>query len=183
MILDAAPSSYSSTVNDLATSHPYATVVATSQSVNVVATNRDNAVKHGLSNVKVKALDASHMTTLGDKTFDVIVCSFGLAFMSSPTDTLKEFRRLLKPGGIALLSVPINPTRYETHEIPAITAADARWAHFSAHDHVRYYGMDFADRLKDVGFQVETFRMGPDDEVRYALLRDEWITIATRPAG
>ena len=104
MILDAAPSSYSSTVNDLATSHPYATVVATSQSVNVVATIRDNAVKHGLSNVKVKALDASHMTTLGDKTFDVIVCSFGLAFMSSPTDTLKEFRRLLKPGGSLVVS-------------------------------------------------------------------------------
>lgn len=120
---------------------------------------------------------------LPDASYDVVMAHHVLEHIPDDRQAMRELFRLLKPGGIALLSVPINPTRYETHENPAITAADARWAHFSAHDHVRYYGMDFADRLKDVGFVVETFRMGPDDEVRYALLRDEWITIATRPAA
>ena len=115
--------------------------------------------------------------------YDAIYSLDVLEHIPDDRQAMRELFRLLKPGGIALLSVPINPTRYETHENPAITGADARWAHFSAHDHVRYYGMDFADRLKDVGFSVETFRMGPDEEVRYALLRDEWITIATRPAA
>ncbi len=120
---------------------------------------------------------------LPDASYDVVMAHHVLEHIPDDRQAMRELFRLLKPGGIALLSVPINPTRYETHENPAITAADARWAHFSAHDHVRYYGMDFADRLKEVGFAVETFRMGPDDEVRYALLRDEWITIATRPAA
>ena len=45
----------------------------------------------------------------------------------------------------------------------------------------RYYGLDFADRLAAVGFAVETFRLPPEQEVRYGLLRDEWITIALKP--
>ena len=28
---------------------------------------------------------------------------------------------------------------------------------------------------------VATFRVSPEDEVRYGLLRDEWLTIATKP--
>ena len=104
MILDAAPTAYGNTVTDIASSHPSAVVVATSKSVNVVNSIQEMAKKHGLENVKVKALDASNMTSFDDKTFDVIVCSFGLAFLSSPTDTLKEFHRLLKPGGSLIVS-------------------------------------------------------------------------------
>ena len=65
----------------------------------------------------------------------------------------------------------------------AITGKAERRAHFSAHDHLRYYGTDFADRLSGVGFAVETFRMPQEQEVRYGLLRDEWIYIARKPGG
>jgi hypothetical protein len=41
--------------------------------------------------------------------------------------------------------------------------------------------MDFADRLAQAGFTTETFRMTPEDEVRYGLLRDEWLTVARKP--
>lgn len=44
------------------------------------------------------------MTTFPDKSFDVIVCSFGLDFLTSPVDTLKEFYRLVKPGGSLILT-------------------------------------------------------------------------------
>ncbi|KAL7553873.1 hypothetical protein ACHAWF_018282 [Thalassiosira exigua] len=104
-VLDAAPTPYANTAIDIASSHPYATVTATSRSVNVVEGIRAEVVKHGLSNMKVKALDSSHMTTFPDKSFDVVVCSFGLAFLSSPGDTLKEYYRLLKPGGSLIVSV------------------------------------------------------------------------------
>jgi len=98
-ILDAAPTPYATTAIEIASSHPYATVVATSKSINVVEGIREEVVKHGLSNMKVKALDPSHMASFPDKSFDVVVCSFGLAFLNSPNDTLKEFYRLIKPGG------------------------------------------------------------------------------------
>lgn len=118
---------------------------------------------------------------LPDAGYDVVMAHHVLEHIPDDRRAMGELFRLLKPGGIALLSVPINPTREETHENPAIVAPAARWAHFSAHDHVRYYGLDFADRLRDAGFSVSIFRMGPDAEVRYALLRDEWIYIAEKP--
>jgi hypothetical protein len=56
-----------------------------------------------------------------------------------------------------------------------------RRALFSAVDHVRYCGLDFAARLAEVGFTVTTFRMPPDEEECYGLLRDEWPYVATKP--
>ena len=78
--------------------------------------------------------------------------------------------------------MPINASRQTTYENPAITTPEARHAHFSAADHLRYYGLDFADRLSEQGFIVESFRMSPAEEVAYGLLRDEWIVIARKPA-
>ena len=79
--------------------------MATSKSVNVVEGIREEVVKHGQLNMKVKALHSNHMASFPDKSFDVVVCSFGLAFLNSPNDTLKEFYRLTKPGGSLIISV------------------------------------------------------------------------------
>ena len=117
-------------------------------------------------------------TKLPDSAYDVVLANHVLEHIPDDHAAMLELFRLLKPDGVALLTVPINATRSNTYENPRIIAAAERWAHFSAHDHVRYYGLDFADRLKHAGFQVETFRMSPEEEVKYGLLRDEWITIA-----
>jgi hypothetical protein len=88
---------------------------------------------------------------------------------------------MLKPGGFGLFTVPINPTRHDTYENAAITDPAERWAHFSAEDHVRYYGLDFADRLSEAGFEVAIFRMRPEQEVAFGLLRQEWLYVARKP--
>ena len=117
---------------------------------------------------------------LPDASYDIVMAHHVLEHIPDDRAAMREMFRLLKPGGVALLSVPINPTR-PTYENPAITGKAERRAHFSAHDHLRYYGVDFADRLGQIGFEVETFRMPQDQEVRYGLLRDEWIYIARKP--
>lgn len=120
-------------------------------------------------------------TKLPGDIYDVVMANHVLEHIPDDRAAMRELFRLLKPSGIALLSVPINATRLTTYENPGATSAAARWAHFSAHDHVRYYGMDFAARLAEAGFKVETFRVSPEEEVKYGLLRDEWITIARKP--
>jgi SAM-dependent methyltransferase len=120
-------------------------------------------------------------TKLPAASYDVVMANHVLEHIPDDRAAMRELFRLLKPGGFALLTVPINATRDDTYENPSITAFSDRWAHFSAHDHLRYYGLDFADRLSETGFQVETFRVSPEDEVKYGLLRDEWITIARKP--
>ena len=91
-------------------------------------------------------------TKLPDAHYDVVMANHVLEHIPDDRAAMREMFRLLKPGGLALLTVPINPTR-PTYEDPSVTGRPERWAHFSAHDHVRYYGIDFADRLTDGGFR------------------------------
>ena len=120
---------------------------------------------------------------LPDAGYDVVMAHHVLEHIEDDRQAMRELFRLLKPDGVAVLSVPINASRRETYENPLITTPAERFAHFSAEDHLRYYGLDFADRLASVGFVVETFRLPPEQEVRYGLQRDEWLTIARKPAA
>ena len=117
---------------------------------------------------------------LPDATYDVVIANHVLEHVADDRGAMRELFRLLKHGGMALLSVPINATRQETYENPAIVSAAERWAHFGAHDHLRQYGLDFSCRLAEAGFQVETFRVSPEAEARHGLLRDEWVYIARK---
>lgn len=119
---------------------------------------------------------------LPDASYDVVIANHVLEHIPDDRQAMRELFRLLKPGGSAVLSVPINATRQQTYENAAVTAPAQRHAHFSAEDHRRYYGLDFSDRLAEAGFRTSAFRVTPEEEVRYGLLRDEWITIAEKSA-
>ncbi len=116
-----------------------------------------------------------------DETYDVAMAHHVLEHIDDDRRAMRELFRILRPDGVAILSVPINTSRRDTYENDAIVDPVARIAHFSAPDHRRYYGLDFADRLGEAAFQVETFRMPPEQEPHYGLLRDEWIYIARKP--
>lgn len=118
---------------------------------------------------------------MADASYDIVIANHLLEHIDDDRKAMGEMFRVLKPGGIAVLTVPTNPSRHETYQNPAITSPVERFAHFGGEDHKRYYGLDFDDRLAESGFVVEHFRMPPEYEVLYGLLRDEWITIAHRP--
>ena len=115
---------------------------------------------------------------LPDESYGVVMAHHVLEHIDSDRKAIGEIWRLLRHGGIAVLSVPVNTSRNETHEDLALTDPAARRKHFGGTDHKRFYGLDFADRLKQAGFRVETFRLDPWKEARYGLQNDEWIYIA-----
>jgi len=115
-----------------------------------------------------------------DGTYDVVMAHHVLEHIDDDRRAMAELFRVVKPGGFGVFSVPLNGTRRETYENPAVTDAAGRMAHFSAPDHRRMYGLDFADRLASVGFAPEVFRLPQDQEVRFGLLGYEWITIARK---
>ena len=125
-------------------------------------------------------LDITRMP-LADASYDIAMAHHVLEHIGDDRAAIAELFRILLPGGMAVLSVPINASRQETYENPAITDPAERALHFSAPDHLRYYGLDFADRLEHAGFKVETFRMPPEQEPYYGLLRTEWLYIARKP--
>jgi len=113
-------------------------------------------------------------------SYDVVIANHVLEHIDDDDAAIRETHRILKSGGFALITVPINTSRYETYRNPLVTSAAQRLAHFGGTDHKRYYGLDFENLLSSHGFAVDTFRISPEQEVRYGLLRDEWIYIARK---
>jgi SAM-dependent methyltransferase len=89
-----------------------------------------------------------------EAAFDAIVCSHVLEHVADDRAAMRELRRVLRPGGVALLPVP--PIRAErTTEDPAERDPAERRRRFGHPDHVRRYGRDYPQRLADAGFRVE----------------------------
>jgi SAM-dependent methyltransferase len=92
-----------------------------------------------------------------DDAFDAIFCSHVLEHVPDDRAAMRELRRVLRPGGIALLPVP--PIRAEhTSEDPTESDPGERRRRFGHPDHLRRYGRDYPERLREVGFQVEALR-------------------------
>lgn len=106
----------------------------------------------------VEALD---VTDIGypSATFDVIYCSHVLEHVPEDRRALGELRRVLKPGGFAILNVPI--TAAATIEDLSVTDPEERLRRYGQRDHVRRYGPDYTDRLAQAGFVVR--RVLPGD--------------------
>ncbi len=90
-----------------------------------------------------------------DESFNVIYCSHVLEHVPDDRQAMREFYRVLKPEGWAILLVPI--LEGETHEDLSITDPAERLKVYGQEDHVRKYGTDgiYLNRLKEAGFTVE----------------------------
>jgi SAM-dependent methyltransferase len=93
-----------------------------------------------------------------DQTFDVVYCSHVFEHVPDDRKAMRETCRVLKKSGWAILLVPI--TSDKTFEDPTIVEPAARLKAFGQEDHVRKYGTDYVDRLRESGFQVTITRPG-----------------------
>jgi SAM-dependent methyltransferase len=93
-----------------------------------------------------------------DGSFDVIYCSHVLEHVPDDKQAIREFYRILNDDGWAILLVPISSEK--TFEDSSIVDPKERLKAFGQEDHVRRYGPDYVDRLRDAGFNVEVFKVG-----------------------
>lgn len=92
-----------------------------------------------------------------DQTFDYTYCSHVLEHVEKDTAAMREFYRTLKPNGSLIIMVPLNKSGI-TYEDPSIVTPQDREQHFGQHDHLRHYGLDIVDRLRDSGFAVNAIK-------------------------
>lgn len=113
---------------------------------------------------------------LPDNEFDVLLCNHLLEHVQSDKKALKEFYRILKPGGWGVLMCPVDLDYEKTYEDDSITDPDERSRIFGQYDHRRIYGQDYPERLAEVGFQVADIdycsTVGEALTKRYALPKD-----------
>jgi ubiquinone/menaquinone biosynthesis C-methylase UbiE len=113
-------------------------------------------------------------------SLDCVVCSHVLEHVDD-NKALKEIYRVLKPGGVALIMLPIIEGWHQTYENAEVTTPKARQLHYGQSDHLRYYGADVRDRIRAAGFVLDEFTAEGPTVPTYALQRGEKLFIARRP--
>lgn len=126
----------------------------------------------------VRDMDVLHIP-FEDDHFDMIICNHVLEHVPNDAGAMKELYRVLKPGGKAILQVPISKNSDATFEDPSITEPKDREVVFGQFDHVRIYGQDYTERLRAAGFTPERVHISAEFP-RYGLNRNEDIFIGKK---
>lgn len=95
-------------------------VLATDLSEGIVELARQVAAERGLRQVETRAMDGERLE-LADASFDAVLCRLGLMYMPHPVTALREWRRVLRPGGRVAVVVFSTPDRNDWGAVPAST--------------------------------------------------------------
>lgn len=126
--------------------------------------------------ITVRALDlCTGLAAIPDESYDLIVHSHVLEHL--PCDVpavLRELQRILAPGGLHFLSVPVRGTRTAEDLSPTLTAAERR-ARFGQEDHYRIFGSESLEEMLravwgDHKHLVEPIEIFTRDELRRAAI-------------
>jgi SAM-dependent methyltransferase len=107
-----------------------------------------------------------------DASFDLVIAFHVLEHVPDDAAAFSEIRRVLRPGGSALLQVPLRDG--PTIEDPAVDTPEQRREVFGQEDHVRLYGTDFAARIAAAGLDPEAvaYELAPAERDRFGIPDD-----------
>ena len=91
---------------------------------------------------------------LEDGAFDVVICNHIMEHVEDDRRAMRELHRILRRGGWGVVLSPVEREREYTFEDDSITDREERTRIFGQYDHRRIYGRDYADRLREAGFEV-----------------------------
>ena len=98
-----------------------------------------------------------HNIPLESNTYDVVFCNHVLEHVQDDARCMSELARVLAPGGLAIMQVPIDYSRETTLEDPSIVTPEDREKYYWQKDHMRLFGRDYPSRLEAAGFSVTPF--------------------------
>lgn len=105
----------------------------------------DKYIDNRFGNIQVKEMDLTELTFL-DNNFDFIYCAHVLEHIPDDIKAISELYRVLKPGGTAVLSVPIYPIEKTADLYPL--SPDGM-------GHVHQPGKDYFKRYINAGFLID----------------------------
>jgi SAM-dependent methyltransferase len=131
-----------------------------------------------------KRLDLLHHS-MPDHSFDVIICNHVFQYIIEDRQAIKSVYDMLKPGGWAILQVPMDWAREVSYEDYTIASPQERERVYGLSEHVRWYGRDYASRLEEAGFRVKMHdfidRFSPEERRKYGFWEGEKIFYCVKP--
>jgi predicted SAM-dependent methyltransferase len=103
----------------------------------------DNIIQLDVTNIPFK------------NVFNLVFASHILEHIIDDRKAIKQIYDALAVNGKFITLVPQQLKLKKTYEDYSIVTEEDRLKHFGQKDHVRWYGLDFSERLKDVGFYVK----------------------------
>jgi SAM-dependent methyltransferase len=91
-----------------------------------------------------------------DASFDLVICSHVLEHVADDRRALAELARVTSAAGEVVLLTPLNHELVATVEDPG-ASADERLRRFGQDDHVRIYGPDLLERVREAGLEPRGF--------------------------
>lgn len=108
--------------------------------------------------ITIQKIDATAIS-FKDATFDIIICNHVLEHIPNYISAMKEFFRVLKPGGIAILQTPYSKLLINNFEDEGINTNELRLIFHGQEDHVRVFGeKTFFQSLTEAGFIVNRMK-------------------------
>lgn len=86
------------------------------------------------------------------ESFDLVIANHVLEHVDDDARALSEIRRVLRPGGLAVLQTPFSAMLDASFDDKGIQSKSARAFAYGQDDHVRLYGKDIFSRFVAAGF-------------------------------
>lgn len=126
-----------------------------------------------------------HEMPFEDSRFDAVLCNHVLEHVTDDIKAMSEIRRVLKPGGWAIMQIPFfSPVPDVTFEDHSITDKREREKIFGQDDHVRKYGRDYSKRIEKAGLKAKedrfVFELPKETVGKYGLPHSEVIYVGVK---
>jgi 2-polyprenyl-3-methyl-5-hydroxy-6-metoxy-1,4-benzoquinol methylase len=134
-------------------------VLGVDAAFDMVAAANQSAESHDYSHrLRFVRVQTIARLALDDHSLDGILCSSVLEYVPDPSVCLTEFARVLKPGGLLLVSIPnrnslVRRTQLACHRLGALLGQ--RWCKFLEYSCHQYSGTEFERLLRQAGFSGE----------------------------
>lgn len=136
-VLDIAAGTGMVTIPAARAVRPEGRVQAIDFSTGMLNKAEKNINRHALGNVDLLVMDAENLGFRAG-SFDLITCGFGVFFLADPFTALRNWQRVLKPGGRIIFStfnesafMPMAESFRECYEATGNKYPDTAWQQFS----------------------------------------------------
>lgn len=114
-----------------------------------------------------------------DQSFDAILCFHVLEHVNDRM-ALSELHRVLRPDGMLLLITPVIEGWSRTYEDCAVQSPEDRQLYFGQSDHVRVFGADIRERIRNAGFSLSEFTAEEPEVSKNSLKRGTKVFVCRR---